>query len=111
MPNLKNPKPKQHTHKYYNYHECEKYIAKKLGIKDLRDCLGKFDESNGPYEERENIEYRDFWHFIVDDVEIHNGCAFYIPEPYEGCDWKQWQIDICNAFADEFGMEQFWVSW
>jgi hypothetical protein len=103
-------KPKMKARESFDYHECADYIEAKLGY-DLRDTLGKFDPKNSS--NYENIEYRDFWHFICDHCEIHNGCEFYMPEPNSE-DYKyakDWQDEILIAFWDEFGEGPYYVSW
>ena len=111
-------KPVKKTKEYYDYHECEKYIANKLGIKDLRDCLGKFQG----HLHDDTVEYRDFWHYIIEHGGIHNGCYFtmFIEETDEMEDKWLWVKPIIEAFIEEFGDEdddgvkceaEFWVEW
>lgn len=99
---MKKPKPK--IIKRLDYHECKDYIEEKLGYK-LRDTLGKFSTKDGY---NSSIEYRDFWHFLVDKCNIHNGCQIWMPEPECG---NEWQRPILEAFHEEFGEGPYWVSW
>jgi hypothetical protein len=105
---MKKPKPKKRK-EILDYHECAKYIAKKLGIKDLRDVDGKFDPAN---KDRMNeIEYKDFWHQICDGV--HNGSEMYMIDTSQE-DWpeEEWVRNIAKAFNEEFGSDAvYWVEW
>lgn len=92
------------SHKVYDYFECEKYVAHKLGIKDLRDTLGKF--SREPYDD--SVEYRDFWHYICKTNQVHNGGEIWI---FEDEDAEDWQQEIIEAFLDAFGEGPYHVSW
>ena len=59
-----------------DYNECAAYIGNILGY-DLNDTLGKFGK-NPPFN---NIEYRNFWHFLCNlDIIEHNGSLIYLPE-------------------------------
>jgi len=99
-------KPQIRSKQYYDYNECAKYVAYKLGIKDLDDCLGKFQ---GKYDDEKNkLEYRDFWHYICQTHEIHNGCEFNI---WEDDYAESWQQEIINCFLAEFGEGPYFVSW
>lgn len=68
--------------------------------------------------EKENPEpeYQNFWHWIIDRYEIHNGCeiTFYESEPPA----KDWQKEIYMRYIEEFGEGEignreinFYVSW
>ena len=104
-------KPAKHTKEYYDYNECAKYIAHKLGIKNLRDIDGKF---NG----NEHADYKDFWHFMLEyDPSINNG-SFTSFEGYadglssEEVSIEEWQDKIVRAFIAEFGEEaEYWIDW
>lgn len=97
-----------------DYPECADYIEKKLGY-NLRDTLGKFSTENTKSGAYEKIEYRDFWHFIVDVCNVHNGCEFYMPDPKD--EWyfkdnkREWIKPILEAFWEEFGAGPYWVEW
>lgn len=99
-------KPEEKIVKHLDYNECEKYIAHKLGIKDLRDVLGKFGNS-----EIKEVGYQDFWHVVMDHNDgLINGSYIYI-----STDWFQtpeWAKPILKTFAEEFGENQeYWVEW
>lgn len=99
-------KPEKETAESYDYSQCEKWVAKKLGIRDLRDVANRF----GP-KPNKDAEYQDFWHFLIDSQEIHNGCFIHIDTHYleESPDWVK---PILKMFAQEFGeTTQYWVSW
>lgn len=95
---MKKPEPRLVKRLYY--HECEEYIGHKLGY-ELRDTLGSCG--------KKNVEYRDFWHFILDRRDIHNGCEFRMPSPTEAK--KDWQKVILEEFHKEFGEGPYWVEW
>lgn len=97
-------KPKPQKIERLDYHDCSKYIEHKLGY-DLRDTLGKFSGKK----DWESIEYRDFWHFLIDTQEVHNGCDIYMPYPDET--EEEWQKEILQAFHNEFGEGPYWVWW
>lgn len=94
-------KPKAEKMVVFDYHECAAFVGQKLGY-DLCDTLGRF--TGNP-----KAEYRDFWHFLIDHCDIHNGCQIWMPTP-EKCN-KDWQNVILQAFLDEFGEGPYWVSW
>jgi hypothetical protein len=96
-------KPKLETMKYLDYSKCAKFIEHKLGYQ-LRDTLGKFSKALS-----EDIEYRDYWHFICDACDISNGSLFYLPMSTYGEDWQK---EITKAFEEEFGADaEYMASW
>lgn len=98
----------------FDYHECTKYIEEKYNI-NTRDYAGKFSvEKQLPLEKIEEIPYQDFWHWIVSNNEIHNGCVFKLyAEDAE--DMEDWQQEILKLYLDEFADNGediiFWVDW
>jgi hypothetical protein len=103
------PKPKKHK-AILDYRECANYIAYKLGIKDLRDVDGKFDPKNA--KRMDEIEYKDFWHFVCDNGDVHNGCEIYLPLTEDDNPQEEWIRKIVHAFNKEFGEEvPYWVEW
>lgn len=98
-------KPKKKIVKHYDYNECAKYIAYKLGIKNLRDCAGKYSEN------KPDAPYQDFWHVVMDQNDnVSNGSYVWILDDWYDC--PEWAKPIADAFAEEFGKdEQFWVEW
>lgn len=97
-------KPTKKEYAYYPYNECAKYIEHLMGIKDIRDVDGKFYGN-------EAAEYKDFWHFLLDKKDIHNGCAIQIcMEDADGA--EDWQREIVELFVKEFGEgAYYWVEW
>lgn len=73
---------------YYDYHDCERYLAEKLSI--------RFPSS--------------FWDYLIDQFDISNGSIFTFlwtddldQNPHK---------EIINAFIDEFGAEaEYRTSW
>jgi len=108
-PKTKTPKkmtkPKPRKEEVLYLQDCEKYVAHKLGLHDLRDTLGKFAK---PLKKNwEEIEYRDFWHFLCDKQEVHNGCDIWMLDEGD----EPWQTEIVNCFLDEFGDGPYRVNW
>lgn len=102
-------KPKPQTKSFYDYHQCAKYVAHVLGVKDLRDYAGRWSDGH-----KEDREYQDFWHFLLDHVEISNGCMIQIPtyllDYNEFDELKDWQVKILKVFRDKFGDDaEYWV--
>lgn len=104
-------KPKKHTRKYYDYDECAKYIANKLGVKDLRDFAGKYTKKGVD----DTKPYLDFWHWLCDFGNVHNGCFISMPPASDIPQYtneEKWVAPIVQAFEDEFGEEaEMWVEW
>jgi hypothetical protein len=102
-------KPKKETREYYDYSKCAKFIAYKLGVKDLRDFAGKYEKGG------ENKPYLDFWHWLCDMNDVHNGCYIYMPPASDIPNYSEdekWVAPIVQAFEDEFGEEaEMWVDW
>jgi len=106
-------KPAKKVKEYYDYSKCADYIAHKLGIEDLNDIDNSHRDPAA--------EYKNFWHFLVDQKEIHNGMFVdfrywednlpndVLPEKYQ---IKPWQDRIVRAFIEEFGEDaEYWVWW
>jgi len=99
------PTPKNRA-SILDYNECARYIKYKLGY-DIRDTLGVFRHRMGT----NKLEYRDWWHFLIDHIEVHNPCEITI-----GSDLleygNKWQNEITQAFIDNFGDNvEYYVSW
>lgn len=81
-------KPTQHTIKFLDYHECQKWI-----------------------EEKYNIQFRssehDFWLWLVDHYDIHNGCTINLQVSQESDEDPEsmedpWIEQILGYFEEEF---------
>lgn len=94
-------KPVQETTKGWNYFECEKWVAYKLGIDNLY---------NIQYEKKGNTKrLQDFWCCICMNQKIFNGCHFEIHTDLKLPDWA---IPIVQMFEQEFGPNAtYWVEW
>ena len=108
-------KPTKTTKVSFDYHECVEYIQDKYKC-DIRDYAGQFNnhDRKDPLTV-ELVPYWDFWHFVLDQTEIHNGCYFYFSKDWSE-DAEDWQKEIINMFFEEFGEEgeddmELWVSW
>lgn len=94
----------------YDWDECVKYVQKKYDFK-ITDFAGKFKDEKVNHD----VEYQNFWHWLCEFSEIHNGGTF--------CMWKDtwesleegWIKTIygyfIEEFADEAGAIEFEVSW
>lgn len=105
QPRLPDPRPDGS----YDYHEVRDWLNH-MYERDDRDVLGKF---NGNID----AEYRDFWHFVCENAEIHNGCIFTMYEEWAE-DAEDWQKEIIEQYMKNFGTGndgdreiQFWVEW
>ena len=104
-------KPQKKTKEYYDYYECCRYLEKKYEYQE-RDYLGKF--KNGKCDD--NIEYLDFWHWVIDHYEIHNGCFItFCEDAMDYTEEEEWIKTIygyyIEEFADENGDLEMYVSW
>ena len=100
---MKRPLPQNITS--YDYHECEAYIEYKC-CKELRDYAGHFKDDSKPYQ--------DFWHWICETKEIHNGCYFWLSRDdiEDDDDMPDFINEIITMFCNEFGDEIYlYVSW
>lgn len=96
------PKPITKTVTYYDYHDCADYIEWILGY-DLRDVLGKF--KNGKVN---NVEYLDFWHFLIDGMEMTRAGIHMLPTAGK----EEWQNKILEVFHNEFGKDaEYLFDW
>lgn len=94
----------------YDWSECEEYIKEKYGIN-----ISNYSN----WKPGSDVEFQNFWHWMIDVCEIRNGCYFEIDfrDFYENDDsLKDWQKTILKIFIDEFqeGEEdgvRFWVEW
>jgi len=126
-------KPTPLTKSAIDWSEAKEWIDQQLGY-DIRDALdvksyyGNWCDRNGlepdgndqqqyaQYKsaedgERNRPEYRDYWHFLIDRRDIHDGgCVGVGSDLLEDC--KPWQAEITQAFIDHFGDEcEFWTDW
>jgi len=105
-------KPTKHSKEYYNYNKCRNYLEKKYKYKE-RDFANKYPNKKKPYEEDESKPYLDFWHWVVDNYDIHNGCFITFDKNFQP--EEDWQKEIYNHYIEEFGNEngevELYVSW
>lgn len=106
-------KPKKHAKYAYDYHELADYVGEKLGH-NLRDYAEKFEGECHDF----SHPYLDFWHWLIDQVDIHNGCYIYIPVNHflevPATEDKKWISEILDAFKEfqnKKGEVYCWVSW
>lgn len=130
-------KPKQKTSKpHWDYHEVIEFIEKKYKI-ETRGYTPKcgfteaqLEENKKHYRGTDSKPYLDFWHYLTDNSEVHNGCFMYLNllgDHYKGKkkddgDWDgddeyrpRWVREIQKMIYDEFkpkhGEMKCWVEW
>jgi len=127
-------KPVKKTREAFDYHECRDYLQDKYQYSE-RDYAGHFGEpaqnspavAAAPIEKNESVAwdeerppYWDFWHFVIDHTEMHNGTYITMSE-----EWlpmaTDWQKEIIQHYIDEFAEPathdeecrevEFYVEW
>ena len=87
-----------------DYSECTQEVQNILGY-DIRDVNGRFKKDGNRM-----AEYRDWWHYLIEQQEVHNGCLIWIGSEMLGA--EPWQDEITQCFIDTFGDDQqYWVEW
>jgi len=95
------PKPALKTKQYYSWDEVQDWVDSQLEY-NHRDVLGT-------HQGNPEAEHLDFWHWMLDQDDILNGC-FISPswwEPKEG----SWQEPIVKMIQELVGEEAMWVEW
>ena len=89
-PKLIQPEP------YYNWNEINSYIEQKYKI-ELRSYKSKHD----------------FWHWLCDTYEIHNGLTFDLELFFEDKDEVSWILEIFDLLSKEFKTKRIRIqtSW
>jgi len=130
-------KPKKKVSEpYFDYHEVIDWIEDKYKI-NTRGYTPKCGFTEAQIEERKRYgsdrqPYLNFWHYISEDSDIHNGSYFYmnlLGDHYKGKkngdgDWDgddeyrpRWVREIQKMIYEEFkddldcGEMKCWVSW
>ena len=136
---MKKPILEYNVEKSYDYHDVIKYIEGKYNI-DTRDYknshshfgiwlkeVKEFKRIHAEYSEYKEWcktnpcpEYLDFWHWISDVCEIHNGGHFnvnfqsYLDEK-EDYKAKEWIKEIIRLIIKEFPIDEgdytFYIDW
>ena len=120
-------KERDYLGKFKYQSECLKEVNAKFGKSWYNTRPAEFTEeqkqANDLYNELMNNgpEYKDFWHWVCDHYEIHNGCFITFSQEtldsYEGHDdgMPEWVKTIygyyLKEFADENGEVEMYVSW
>lgn len=103
--------------------DCKKKVDDKYGDNDWYntrpdDATPEQKEAIDYYSElmKNQPSYQDFWHFIIDSNDIHNGCEFTMHKDYMMEDAEPWQKEILQHYFDEFdadgiGYIEFYVWW
>lgn len=108
---MKKPTPKK-TQDTWDFNEVTKYIDKKYGL-NHRDLENRHTQL--PYDP--DVPYHNFWHWVTDQTEIHNGCFFTLELAYnlESAIVEDWVKTYLRLLQAEFGEGQaeleMWVSW
>ena len=114
-------KPVKRTRTFYEYLECRDYLQEKYGY-DERDyasrnkaveVIGKRRRFDG------SRPYQDFWHWVVETYQIHNGCFVTFSRDADALRElptdKQWVREIYQRYLDEFADEDgellMFVEW
>lgn len=114
LPKAKNPekpKPQKQSRTYYDYNECRDYLQEKYDY-DERDYAGKYSHGNSG---DGNKPYLDFWHWVIERYEIHNGCYITFDKSELDDIEKDWIKEIYSHYLDEFaddnGELEMYVWW
>lgn len=89
-------KPKKKSRSYYDYIQCRDYLQAKYNYLE-RDYAGKF--ANGKLNGK---PYLDFWHWVLDNHEVHNGCEILFSKEELETIEKPWVKEIYQRYIDEF---------
>ena len=103
-------KPEPRIIKCYDYNACRDYLQEKYDY-DERDYAGRYKRKNGKVKECNlDIEYLDFWHWVCEHHEVHNGCFITFCREVledEQTDFDaDWQKEIYKHYIDEFADEK-----
>ena len=94
--------------KAIDYNDAAKYIEEKYNFR-VRDY---FDRFSGKVPYPNDLEYADFWLFLIDHQQINNPCTIYIDSYLLEVAEKDWQQKIINIFIEEFGEDtEYYVYW
>lgn len=110
--------PKKRTMEYWDYNEVIEYVEEKYGFKS-RDYAGKFYGNESPdargHAPAPEADYLDFWHWLLDRVDVHNGCLVYlsVSDWLADEDTPAWVKEILQKIYDEFQEDemQVWIWW
>jgi hypothetical protein len=105
-------KPQEKIGKYYDYIECCNYLQEKYKYDELNYAGKKFTDDN-------EIPYLNFWHWVIDNYEISNGCFItFNKEVLENGSFREdqkWAKEIYKLYIDEFadkdGELEMYVWW
>jgi hypothetical protein len=99
---VKPVKVRKKVMKVYDFHDLTKEVERRAG-KSVRDWAGRWDKKYGT-KAFEATPYQDFWHFICDNFEIHNGATEWMDfdELLKDCD-EDWQKEVCQLYIDVAG--------
>jgi len=103
-------KPQKQVREYYDYNKCRDYLEAKYGYSE-RDYAG-MSKGKGV---NVSVPYLDFWHWVLENQEVHNGCFISfsrgVLEEIEE-DWvKEIYTRYLDEFADEKGELEMYVWW
>lgn len=109
------------TVSYWVYHEVINYIEQKYDIKTdeytpKNGFTSEHLDARSSHDKKHNRKpFLCFWHWIIDNYQIHNGSQFtlwYDPEDEDTPDWvKEILKMIFDEFEPEHGEMDMYVSW
>lgn len=107
---MKKPTKKQ-AKPYWDFYEVMGYLEQLHG-KNFRDYAGKHGSN------KDNVPYLDFWHWVCDQNEVHNGSWIHLPDWHYYMDpdthTDEWKKEIMQYFYDFLGddyHERLWAAW
>jgi hypothetical protein len=100
------PKPELKSISFYDWHDIEAAVEAKTG-RSLNNWAGK-TYGTGP---KSHLPYQDFWHQLLDYVEMNRGAVEYIDfedmrEFYQGMDEEEWVGEIIDTIQDVMGKDE-----
>lgn len=94
---------------FYDYDECSNYLQDKYKY-DERDYIGRYKE----WGVDATKPYLDFWHWIIANNEVSNGCFIDFTKGVLDEIQENWVKTIYKYYLDEFaenGKLKMFVSW
>jgi hypothetical protein len=93
---------------HFDYRDCRDYLQAKYNYAERdygQKYCGKRDE---------NAPYLDFWHWVIANYEIHNGCFITFSEDMLPEIQEDWIRTIYGHYLTEFAKEgelEMYISW
>lgn len=108
-------KPILKTKAAYDYIECRDYLQDKYGYNE-RDWAGKYKKDRVERDKMdESLPDLDFWHWVCENYQIHNGCYITFTEDELAEIQEEWVKTIYGYYLKEFahgtGEVTFYCWW